>query len=362
MGEPARRTGTLVLASSRTEVDAAVQIAAGERPRLDYLALADALGGDVLDTRAGDALPPWQRRLERALSSDIAQARAAWARRGLYGAWLSTSEKVGLPLALRAGRRRGAPAHVLIAHNLTSSRKRQIHRLTGVLRWGFSEVICLSRVQQTFMLEEVGLSPERVHYLPHNVDTHFFRPGPGDGAGGEYLLAVGRENRDYPTLIAAARLLNLPLTIVASSLWAMRGGAVADDLPPGVTVQRDFVPYTTLRELYAGARVVVVPLHECRYAAGSTGLLEAMAMGRPTVVSRTRGLADYLTQPDAHRAVPPSDVPALVQTVQALWADAPARRTMAAAARAQVETQMGLERYVERVAAVVRRATEEEKT
>ena len=354
--------GTLVLASSRTDPEAAVQSEAGERPRLDYLALADALHGDVLDTRVGDALPGWQRRLERVLSSDIAQARAAWGRRGLYGSWLSTSEKVGLPLALLAGRRRSAAPHVLIAHNLASARKRQMNRLTGVLRWGFSDIVCVSLVQQAFLLGEVGLPPERVHHIPHNVDTQFFRPDPNRGSEGEYLLAVGRENRDYPTLIAAARRLGLPLILVASSLWAMRGGAVSeDDLPPNVTVRREFVSYTALRDLYAGARLVVVPLNECAYAAGSTGLLEAMAMGRPAVVSRTQGLADYLEDPATHRSTPPGDVPMLAEAIRALWDDAPTRRAMGAAAREHVAAHMSMEGYVARVAAVVRHAAEEER-
>jgi len=350
----------LILASSRSEPDALAQIQAGTRPRLDYLSLAEALGGEVLDTRAGESLPAWQRRVERALSSDVGQARTAWRRRGLYGAWLSTSERVGLPLALLAGGRRESPPHVLIAHNLASANKRRLHRLMGVLRWGFSAIICLSRVQQAFLLEEVGLPPDRVYHIPHNVDTRFFRPGLGCEGEGDYVLAVGREGRDYATLIEVARLVGQPLTIVASSLWALRGGVVEDaGLPPNVTVRREFLSYTALRALYAGARLVVVPLHECPYAAGSTGLLEAMAMGRPVVVTRTQGLEDYLADSNTHRAVPPADAPALADAIRALWNDAAARAAMARAARAAVEAEMDVERYVAHVAAVVRRAMEE---
>ncbi len=343
----------LVLASSRTPPNATEEIAAGLRPRLDYLELAAALGGDVLDTRAGDAQPPWRRRVERALSSDIRQSQVAWGRRGLSDAFVSASEKVGLPLALR---RPGRP-HVLIAHNLTSARKRQLHQLTGVLRWGFSGIVCLSSVQERYLRDEVGLPQDRVHRLNDNVDTRFFRPDSERDSDGGYLLAVGRENRDYQTLIAAARMLEVPTVIIASSLWAMRGGVMDEtDLPPNVTVRRDFLSYPELRDLYAGARAVAVPLHDVPYAAGVNGLMEAMAMGKATVVTQTAGLADYLAAPGALRAVPAADPAALAAAVGALWENAPARAALGRAARAVAEEEMSMERYVDGVAAVARRA------
>jgi glycosyltransferase involved in cell wall biosynthesis len=345
---------TLVLASSRTAPKAWEEIAAGRRPRLDYLELAVALNGDVLDTQAGEAQAPWRKRVEHLLSSDIRQAQVAWGRRGLYDTLLSTSEKVGIPLGLH----RPKKPHILIAHNLNSVRKRQMQTLTGVLRWGVSDIICLSSSQEHFLLDEVGLAMERVHRMNHNVDTQFYRPESAEDGG--YLLAVGRENRDYPTLVAAARVLGLPTVIVASSLWARRGGALeTNDLPPNVTLSQEFVSYTALRDLYAGARLIVVPLNECGYAAGSTGLLEAMAMGKPTVVSQTTGLEDYLQDEHTHRSVPSGDPRALAEVIAALWHDLPARTKMGQAARRLVENEMSMERYVSGVAAVVRHALRE---
>ncbi len=293
------------------------------------------------------------------LASDFAQADAAWRRRGLVGAWLSTSEKVGLPLALRGT---AEVPHVLIAHNLRSARKKLLHRLTGVLRTGFRAVVCLSQSQETFLRDVVNLPAERVYRLYHNVDTEFWRPGPGDSAEGEYLLAVGRENRDYRTAVEAARKLGLPLTIVAGSLWSSRGlGMASSDVPVNVTVRQGFVSYTDLRALYAGARLVVVPLNACDYAAGSTGALEAMAMGKASVVTGTEGLAEYVRDGETNRVVPPGDAPAMADAVRALWDDAPSRRALGAAGRARVEQEMSLDGYAARLARIVRAVIEEEK-
>ncbi len=346
-GDKTRRP--LVLASSRAEAQALEEIAQGLRPRLDYLCVAERLGADVLDTSLSSQLPKWRRRLEGALASDLAQANAAWQRRKTANAWFSVSEKVGLPLALRG---RGGPPHVLLAHNLITRNKRVLHRLTRVLH-RFDAVLCLSETQGRFLREEIHLPPSRVHQIWDNVDEQFFRPST-DTVAGEYLLAVGRENRDYATLVQAARLLDLPLIIVASSLWSSHGLSLGEgNLPACVTVRSD-VPYADLRALYARARAVVVPLHPAPYAAGVNGVLEAMAMGRASVVTCSPGLAEYLQDGITNLVVPPHDPDALADAISRLWNDAALRQSMGQAARARVQAEMGMDAYAERVSQIVR--------
>lgn len=346
----------LVLVSSRIDPQLRAEVAAGRSPRRDFLALADALGADILDTAASQHLPRWQRQVENALASDVAQARVAWQRRGAVSAWLSTSEKVGLPLALLGC---VDVPHILIVHNLMSRRKQWLEKVTGVLRKSFDAIICLSAIQEAFLRDVVNLPPERIYRVFDNVDTEFWRPSGVlcHSAYGEsgYLLAVGRENRDYPTLIEAARRLNLPLTIVSSSLWTSRGRNIdANNLPPNVTVLQDFVPYAELRMLYENARLVVVPLRECNYAAGVNGVMEAMAMGKATVVTCTEGLQEYLQDRVANWVVPSGNPDALADALRALWADQNACRALGAAGRARVEREMSLDIYVARIAEIVK--------
>lgn len=341
----------LVLASSRADPQALAEISQGVRPRLDYLCVAKALSADVLDTSVSEGLPAWRRRLEGMLASDFAQANRAWQGRKTAAVWLSTSEKVGLPLALRG---HGGPSHVLLAHNLMTRNKRTLHTLTQVLH-RFDAVLCLSQAQARFLREEIGLPPRRVHFVWDNVDEEFFRPPPQETGAGEYLLAVGREHRDYETLVQAARLMDLPLTIVASSLWSSQGLSLGSaDLPANVTVRSEFVSYADLRALYAGARGVVVPLRPAPYAAGVNGVLEAMAMGRASVVTQSPGLAEYVQDGVTNMVVPPRDPAALAGAVTALWNDAGLRQAMGQAARVRVEAGLGMDAYAQRLAAIVR--------
>jgi glycosyltransferase involved in cell wall biosynthesis len=74
------------------------------------------------------------------------------------------------------------------------------------------------------------------------------------------------------------------------------------------------VPFDELRGAYASAKAVIVPLNDVEYAAGVTGLVEAFAMGKPVIVSDSRGLSDYLRHgPGA--VVPPGDVDALADAM-----------------------------------------------
>ena len=50
------------------------------------------------------------------------------------------------------------------------------------------------------------------------------------------------------------------------------------------------IPFTELRALYDAARLVVVPLRPVDYAAGVNGLLEAMAMAKPVILTQTSGI------------------------------------------------------------------------
>jgi glycosyltransferase involved in cell wall biosynthesis len=93
-------------------------------------------------------------------------------------------------------------------------------------------------------------------------------------------------------------------------------------------------PYRTddLPQILEGIDVLVAPAlwHE---AFGLT-VREALAAGRPTVVTRMGGLQDALVDGTHGRIVPPGDVEALADALESLTADRSALRTMAAACRA----------------------------
>ena len=144
------------------------------------------------------------------------------------------------------------------------------------------------------------------------------------------ICAVGLELRDYPTLVEAVRGLDVDVVIAAASPWSKRDDSSAGvDVPPNVDVGA--YDLFDLRQLYADAAFVVVPLQETDFQAGITTILEAMSMGKAVVCTRTTGQTDTIVDGETGLYVPPGDPGALRAAIERLLDDpaesaAPGRR------------------------------------
>ena len=187
-----------------------------------------------------------------------------------------------------------------------------------------------------------------VEVINHIVDTDFFRPAPFAPEGG--VLSIGKDvGRDYDCLLDVASGLGADVVI--------KTGLIPPDraLPPRVTVRRDKLSYTALRDLYARARVVVVPLHETLNASGVSTILEASAMGRALVVSDTAPMRDFIIPGETCLTVPPGDRDALAAAIRRLMAEPDTCTRLGATARRLVEERCAVPVFAERMAGLLRR-------
>jgi glycosyltransferase involved in cell wall biosynthesis len=332
-------TPPLILSSSR----AAPGRPGRDRPRSDFELLAEALACPLLFPGPG-ARPVAA--LEQRLRLDLSQAVRA--RRHAASAYISLSERVGIPLGLL---RPDAP-HVIVAHLLTSASKRAIARLTGYLKTA-DAVLVFAAGQLRYLREVVGLPAERARFVSDKVDATFFRPG-ARSAPHPYVLSVGREQRDYRTLVEAIRPLGVRCVLVPGSAWSHRGLDGLSSVPDGVEV-RSGLSYVELRELYRKAAMVVVPVHPgTDYAAGVNGVLEGMACARPVIASRTPGLEGYIEDQVDGRVVPAGDVDALRAMIGELLDDRDQSERLGAQARQTVEQGRTTEHFVAELVRTVR--------
>jgi len=338
----------LIVVSSRI----AEQAAGAQRPRLDYLEIAKALDGSLLGYNLSDR--GWYarvRQLERRLKLDIVEATTALRRSSDHNAVVTLSEKSAIPLVALARLTGNNTPQIVVAHKLSSGLKTHLFRLFG-LQHAFAHIICVCRAQVDFAVQQLGVPSSNVHFVHDKVDHRFFSPV--DNAAGDYILSVGQEQRDYETLRQGVAGTGLKLVVVASSPWSTSRVQVSD---AGNIEVLSGIPFTRLRDLYAGARLVVVPLYNVDYAAGVNSLLEAMAMAKPVIVSRTRGISDYVVDGETAQYTPPGDVTALRDGILSLWHDAAALQRLGDNARRAVEEQMNLDIYVSRIAEIVRAVT-----
>jgi glycosyltransferase involved in cell wall biosynthesis len=277
---------------------------AAQEPRRDYAVLAQSLNATILD-RAAVGRSMFARLVGRVLGVPSAQAWLAACKRNQCEAIVTDGEQAGIPLALILKLARAKIPHVMIGHRVTAAKKRPFFCWLKV-HSHIDRIALHARRQYDLAINDLKIPSNRLALLPYQVDTDFWCPQPV--AEERLVCSAGLEFRDYPALMRAVDGLDVGVVIGAASHWSRRkNNAAGADHPANVTI--DSFDYRGLRDLYARAAVVVVPLSEIDFQAGVTTILEAMAMGKAVIVTATRGQSDVLEDRRAIvRGVPPRPV------------------------------------------------------
>lgn len=359
--QPAAATLLTVSGTIPDDIDA--QVASGSRPRIDYLEMSRAFPADLLDVAAARQLTGWfGRLLERFGGKHFLIAWACFLLRNRYAVIFTDGEQIGILLAfllkfLHFGRR---PRHLMIVHIL-SVRKKMLFFDWLRVQSHIDTFLVYSSWQQRFILQRWALPSERVVFTPFMVDTAYFspehaRPEPLERP---MICSVGMEARDYPTLLEAVAGLPVDVIIVAGSFWSKRADTTRGrPVPPNVTVGR--YSWAELRQVYANCSLMVMPLQNVNFQAGVTALLEAMAMGKPVICSRSPGQSDVVIEGKTGLYVPPGDAAALRAAIEELIANPTLREAMGQAGRRRIDHEMNLDRYIEHLARHIRLQLEDQ--
>jgi glycosyltransferase involved in cell wall biosynthesis len=329
------------------------EVEAGRRPRADYVTMAAAFDADIVDVGAAARSAGWFGRL--LARSGGPTTMLAWhcvRHRDRYRVVFTDSENVGLPYAAFSLFRRPPARHVMIVHRMSARKKVLLHSILG-LRRRIDALVVYSSAQRDVAIERLGYAEHQVVLTTFMVDTKFWVDGAVSPAprSRPMICAVGQELRDYPTLVEATRHLDVDIVLAAASPWSKRRDTSSGlDLPANVHVD-SYVPFD-LRQLYADASLVVVPLQETDFQAGITTILEAMAMSRPVVCTRTTGQTDTIVDGETGRYVEPGDVAGLRATIEELLDNPAEARRLGVAGRRWVEEHADIEVYAERLRAL----------
>jgi glycosyltransferase involved in cell wall biosynthesis len=213
-------------------------------------------------------------------------------------------------------------------------------------------IFVYAQTQLDYARETLQIPAEKLRLIPFHADTRFYHPTSG-GPPRRRLSSAGLELRDYPTLIEAVRDLDVEVCLAAASPWSKRKNETAGrDLPPHVSARS--YNYRELRDLYASSLFVVVPLYENDFQAGVTTILEAMAMGKAVIVSRTTGQRDVIRDGIDGVYVPPGDAEALRRAIVRLLEHPEQVTRLGLEARRTIESHMSLDLWTQRISAVVR--------
>ena len=197
----------------------------------------------------------------------------------------------------------------------------------------------------------------RLHVDRFGVDTRFWAPGAEEPA--HEVLAIGNDShRDWPTLVRAAEEIPSPVRVLTRH-------EPPATLPPNVTWQeadwhRRILGDDEIRTLYRRAAAVVVPVRDTRQPSGQSVTLQAMACGRPVVLSRIEGLWAKATLRDGENVllVPPGDARSLAAAVRSVLVHPARAAAIGAAARTTVSRTASVDEFADRLAAVCAAAVE----
>lgn len=314
-----------------------------------------------------DARPPaWARRtgavLKRGLEAsgghggDFATVLSSLRRLNRADVVFSTVDTVGIPLMLlargRVVRRPFVYTAIGLPERLARLRTARMERLYARALAAAAAVVAYSEFEAetlTRWLRERGVTA-CVEFVPFGVDVNAFRPA--SSQPGVDVVSIGADpHRDFELLLAAARTLPETRFLVVTTHARAR---TLTGRPGNVTVEVD-LPFDEMRRRLEQAHVVALPVRENSYSGATTVLLQAMALAKPVVVTRTAAIATGYGLEDGGnvRLVASGDADGLARALRDVLADDAQAAALGAGARRTVERELTWERYVERLVAIL---------
>ncbi|MBV9205904.1 MAG: glycosyltransferase family 4 protein [Actinobacteria bacterium] len=336
--------------------DLAMQNRAGQGPRAWLLELP--LDLTLLDQRFRTNPPKWRLALYRRIPIWAAQIAEAFRVRRDYDAIFAWgAEPVAMPFALLLKLSRSQVPFVTLFSWISAAKKAWFLRLAHSY---ITKLILPPQTQQQFAITQLGIPPEKVVDIPWGIDEQFWQPPAG--VTQDMICAVGREMRDYETLIKALDGTGIPCHIAGGLVrgkrdrWRRSLGDSGEkaELPPNVTIGPKNA--LGLRELYARSRFVVLPLYQSDTDNGVTCMLEAWSMSRPVICTMIEGQRGAIDHGRDGLYTPVGDAEALRKAIVGLWEQPEETARMGQEGRRTVVRRNSLDRFVAEISAVLRDA------
>jgi glycosyltransferase involved in cell wall biosynthesis len=335
----------------------------GLRPRNDLTEFARRFGADFvhfgnLNERVGRLGRTFARLVERRAGESAAVAFSALWSRPRFSVIYATGEDVGLPFAavrrVTPWRRERIIVRVENPVYGRTNRRRRVY--AAAMRFALDRmdlVLCRSEAHASLLRDWTKKSPHRIVVHGQETDLKFFDPNhatldapvPGIDLRRPIVVSAGLEMRDYATLVAACRDLDILVVIGAASPWSK------DTYDPGVLPANVIVgsfSSTQLRWLYHNAAVVALAIQATERVCGMNVVAEGWAMHKPVVAAST-GLRATISDAGGV-VVPPGDIDGLRESIRALVEDSAAADRMGHRGWEYARDHLSLDRFMDVVA------------
>ncbi len=148
--------------------------------------------------------------------------------------------------------------------------------------------ICASQTMVQYCCRVFGEKEDKFVFLPFGVNDFAAAYQPDAPAQNDYVLSLGRSNRDWQFLLEGAKDLDVPVKIICDELHV-------PDAPKNVEILNSVWGEAAHSYIYH-CKCMVIPIADGQIASGDTVLLMAMSFSKPIIITRPSCLADdYVT-------------------------------------------------------------------
>lgn len=328
---------------------------ADKRPRASLY--QRIMNSDMMNEQFLYNAPFWRRWIYKYIPTLLAQILETYFLRKKYDIIISWSDPHALIFALLLKLTGKKIPHVALMFWISKPKKAA---LLKKVQTSIDRIVLWTSTHRDFAINVLGIPPTKIKFIPYYVDQKFWRPIPSIT---DKICSVGVEMRDYPTLINALKGLDIHCHIAAGpargkmfqTVEAINNNGV---LPSNVTVFP--MSHLELRNLYAQSRFVVIPLLQTDSDNGLTSILEAMAMGKAVICSRTKGQIDVIREGVTGMYVPQGNSDALRDAIKYLWDHPDEAERMGREGRNQIELNNNWEQFIVNVKDVAQEVINEQ--
>ena len=276
---------------------------------------------------------------------------------------VTTADNVGLPAsALKYKKRYSSPLIYVsiglperlrnvaaICGRRAERYRRQLASVDCFIAYGYGEA--------KWLKEWLGAGAD-VRFVPFGVETDYFDNSKiTQGSVKEVdVLSVGADpQRDYALLISVAKALpEISFRVVTTRVVE----PIFSDSPRNIEILCD-ISLDSYRSELAAAKLVVLPVKQNSYTGATTTLLQAMALKRPVIVTRTDAIYKGYGLENGKNCilVNPDDESGLIDGIRNLLKDTDKAERIGASAGRHVREYLTWEHYVQRISAIIEEFT-----
>jgi len=249
---------------------------------------------------------------------------------------------------------------VAIAYQAPRSKNFLVKVFTKLFITGNDKILCLSD-DLLRDLEDMGVPSSKLSLIDWGVDLKFYNPylaatnqetNQENIEQQKYIFSPGKTYRDYPTLTDAVRHIDCHLLVSGSGL--VNTDDLPKPLPENIEILETELCWKDFINLYRQSYAVVIPLQDnqakLKNAIGLTAVTEAIAMGKPIIMTRNDYLGIDLEAAGIGLWVEPGDTEGWRTAITYLLAHPDVAQEMGRKARRMAEESFNLEHFSKQLA------------